>query len=246
MYKKETIAAAVCGLLALFILLVTSTQALCFWIPGWWRNEYTKYDTPQYVRGEMSMDDAVFVTEQMLEYCIGRLDSLDGVEATIDGVKAPFFTEREKLHLADCRQLFLAGVRARIIALLLLAVLLVAIRVSTDKKNKTADPSLAGHTVSYACILAKGYLYALTVTAVLSLVIALIGLNDFTFLFTEFHHVFFDNDLWLLYPDKDNLINIMQEAVFADAALTIAGMWIAASAIPAVLSIAVLKRARTD
>ena len=79
------IAAFICGLCLLLILLITSFQAVCYWIPDWWRNEYAKYDTPSNVRGEMSLDDAVHVTEDMLEYCIGRLDTLDDTEATIDG-----------------------------------------------------------------------------------------------------------------------------------------------------------------
>ena len=45
-----------------------------------------------------------------------------------------------------------------------------------------------------------------------------------------------------LYPDQDNLINIMQEPVFADAALTIACMWAAAAAVLAIVSILVLRR----
>ena len=65
---------------------------------------------------------------------------------------------------------------------------------------------------------------------------------DFTFAFTVFHRIFFDNDLWILYPDQDNLINIMQEDVFADAARWIAGMWIAVCALLAAVSAALLKR----
>ena len=118
----HNIAAFICGLCLLLILLITATQAVCFWVPNWWRNEYAKYDTPSNVRGEMSLDDAVHVTEDMLDYCIGRLDTLDDTEATIDGVTAPFFTDREKAHLADCRELFLKGIKVRVIACLLLVV----------------------------------------------------------------------------------------------------------------------------
>ena len=125
----HNIAAFVCGLCLLLILLITATQALCFWVPNWWRNEYAKYDTPSNVRGEMSLDDAVHVTEDMLDYCIGRIDTLDDTEATIDGVTAPFFTDREKAHLADCRELFLKGIKARVIACLLLAAFVIYIYV---------------------------------------------------------------------------------------------------------------------
>jgi len=67
---------------------------------------------------------------------------------------------------------------------------------------------------------------------------------DFTQVFTVFHHIFFDNDLWILYPDKDNLINIMQEDVFSDAAMWIAVIWLAAAALLAAVSLIVIKKER--
>ena len=172
----------------------------------------------------MSLDDAVHVTEDMLDYCIGRLDTLDDTEATIDGVTAPFFTDREKAHLADCRELFLKGIKARVIACLLLAAFIIYIYIHNGKQNT-------------ARLLAVGYLRSLGFIAVLSAVIAVLCAIDFTRVFTEFHHIFFDNDLWILYPDKDNLINIMQEDVFSDAAMWIAGIWLAAAAVFAAASI---------
>ena len=227
----HNIAAFVCGLCLLLILLITATQALCFWVPNWWRNEYAKYDTPSNVRGEMSLDDAVHVTEDMLDYCIGRIDTLDDTEATIDGVTAPFFTDREKAHLADCRELFLKGIKARVIACLLLAAFVIYIYVHNGKQKTSA-------------LLAKGYLRSLGFVAVLAVIIAIMCIIDFTRVFTVFHHIFFDNDLWILYPDKDNLINIMQEDVFSDAAMWIAGIWLAAAAVFAAASIFTVRISR--
>lgn len=227
------IAAFICGLCLLFVLLITAFQALCYWVPDWWRNEYAKYDTPANVRGEMSLDDAVHITEDMLEYCIGRLDTLENTEATIDGVTAPFFTEREKSHLYDCRVLFGKGLRARVIACILLIAFAIYLYVHNGKK-KTAR------------LLAEGYLRSLVFIVVCAAVIAVLCVIDFTQVFTVFHHIFFDNDLWILYPDKDNLINIMQEDVFADAALWIACMWLAASALFAAASVMILRKDRND
>ena len=223
------IAAFICGLCLLLALLITSLQAVCYWIPDWWRNEYAKYDTPSNVRGEMSLDDAVHVTEDMLEYCIGRLDTLDDTEAAIDGVTVPFFTDREKAHLADCRDLFQKGIKARVIACLLLAAFVIYIYVHNGKQKTTV-------------LLAKGYLWSLGFVAVLAAVIAVLCVIDFTHVFTVFHHIFFDNDLWILYPDKDNLINIMQEDVFSDAAMWIAGIWLAAAAVFAAASAVVIRK----
>lgn len=228
----HNIAAFICGLCLLFILLITATQAVCFWVPDWWRNEYAKYDTPSNVRGEMSLDDAVHVTEDMLDYCIGRIDTLDDTEATIDGVTAPFFTDREKAHLADCRELFLKGIKARVIACLLLAAFVIYIYVHNGKQKTSA-------------LLAKGYLRSLGFVAVLAVIIAIMCIIDFTRVFTVFHHIFFDNDLWILYPDRDNLINIMQEDVFSDAAMWIACMWLAAAAVFAAASAFAVRNSRT-
>ena len=238
---NEKIAAFICGVLLLIILLITSAQAMCYWIPGWWRREYAKYDTPQYVTGEMSLDDAVYITEQMLEYCIGRLDTLEDTEATIDGVTAPFFTEREKLHLQDCRNIFLSCIRFRTISILIIIVFVVAMFYSISRRKEEASesgtpPSKASVFSDMSRTLAKGYLIALAVIMVLTVIIVAIGLHDFDFLFTEFHHVFFDNDLWLLDPRRDNLVNIMQESVFADAAVTIAVIWVICAAILAGVS----------
>lgn len=225
----HNIAAFACGLCLLLILLITSFQAVCYWLPDWWRNEYAKYDTPSAVRGEMSLDDAVHVTDDMLEYCIGRLDTLDDTEAVIDGVSAPFFTDREKTHLSDCRQLFQKGLRARVIACLLLAAFAIFIFVHNGKEKTSV-------------LLAAGYLRSLAFIAVLAAVVAVMCVVDFTRVFTVFHHIFFDNDLWILYPEKDQLINIMQERVFSDAAICISGMWLASAALFAVLSAVILRR----
>ena len=241
---NERIAAFVCVILLLIVILITATEAVCYWIPGWWRKEYAKYNTPQYVTGEMSLDDAVYITEQMLEYCIVRLDTLEDTEATIDGVKAPFFTEREKLHLADCRNIFLGAVRFRMLSLLVIACLLIAVWFSVRKRCESQGGRSDRAVVLplYSKILSRGYLTALAALAAFAVFLIIIGMNNFTFLFTKFHHVFFDNDLWILDPRHDNLVNVMQESVFSDAAITIGSIWAAVSALLAGISAFVLKK----
>ena len=244
--RNERIAAFICGILLLLILLITATQTVCYWIPGWWRSEYAKYNTPQYVTGEMSLDDAVYITEQMLEYCIGRIDTLEDTEATIDGVTAPFFTEREKLHLADCRNIFLGAVRVRMISILLIIGLLIAIFFSIRKRMQTDpdDPTelRASPWPEFGRTLARGYIIALIALLIFAALLVVIGMNNFTYLFTKFHHVFFDNDLWILDPRVDNLVNVMQESVFADAAITIGSIWAGVSVVLAIISAVILRK----
>ena len=54
------------------------------------------------------------------------------------------------------------------------------------------------------------------------LALAAVISTDFSRYFVVFHHIFFDNDLWILDPDTDMLINIVPEAFFMDTALRIA------------------------
>ena len=236
-HTNEKIASFLCGMFLILVILITSAQAVCYWIPGWWRNEYAKYNTPQYVTGEMSLDDAVYITEQMLEYCIGRLDTLDDTEATIDGITAPFFTDREKLHLEDCRNIFLSAVKLRVVSLLMIVGLLIAVWYSLKKH---ADSQQIKRL--YARTLAGGYLAAIAVFLIFTIIVVFMGVTNFDLLFTRFHHVFFDNDLWILDPRVDNLVNIMQEQVFADAAIWIASIWAVICAILAIISGVIFRR----
>ncbi|MBE6041220.1 MAG: DUF1461 domain-containing protein [Clostridiales bacterium] len=244
---NERAASFLCGILLLLIIVITSTQAVCYWIPGWWHKEYAKYNTPQYVTGEMSLDDAVYITEQMLDYCIGRIDTLDDTMATIDGKSVPFFTEREKQHLADCRNIFLGAVKVRVVSILVIIGLILAIYYSARKRLELASgkPGSASQSEVWrevTPILAKGYIKALIAQLIFAAVLVLMGMQDFTLLFTRFHHVFFDNDLWILDPAVDNLVNVMQESVFSDAAIDIGLISAGVAAILTVISIVVLRK----
>ncbi|EPR36291.1 Integral membrane protein [Enterobacter ludwigii] len=56
---------------------------------------------------------------------------------------------------------------------------------------------------------------------ILSAIIAFIISTDFTRYFILFHHIFFKNDLWVLDPSTDMLINIVPEGFFRDTVILI-------------------------
>ena len=45
--------------------------------------------------------------------------------------------------------------------------------------------------------------------------------RDFTAVFTKFHELLFNNDLWLLDPETDYMIRILPEGFFLDMTLRI-------------------------
>lgn len=198
------------SLMLLTGLLLTSVEAVVYWTPGWFEKEYDKYMVLEDVRGEMSMDSALYVTDEMMEYLRGNRKNLI-VYTTLDGKRQEFFSDREKKHLADCRVLFTGGFRIRNLCLILCAVILLLVGWRTRK---------AGNRKPLAEFLRKVSGINLILLGVI-LMIALLVSGNFDRYFVMFHHVFFDNDLWLLDPQRDNLINLLPEGFFVDTAIRI-------------------------
>ena len=94
------------SLTMMLCLLLTAAEILLYRTPGWFEKEYDKYMVLEDVRGEMSMESALQVTEEMMDYLKGDRKNLT-VMTTIDGKQQEFFSNREKAHLKDCRVLFL-------------------------------------------------------------------------------------------------------------------------------------------
>lgn len=219
---SNKIATCIATVMLLYILLVSAAQLVCFHIPGWFRYEYDKQNSVAYINGEMSLDDVVYVSDQVLYYCIGERNTLTDVKATIDGKEVNFFTERELIHLKDCRNLIMGILRIKLWALGLF-VLALAFLIKRKAERKTV---------------AKMYLLTTAVVIIGAAILVVSAINDFDAFFIKFHHLFFNNDYWILDPSKDNLINIMREGMFADSAALIAGIW---AALVGIVSFIVLK-----
>lgn len=189
--------------LLIFILLISSFDLAAYGSYNYYEKEYAKYHVLDDLH--MEMKDARYVTEEMMAYLRGRRDDLV-VKTTVDGQQREFFNDREKAHMADVRNLFLWGIALRRIALIALLVILV---------------TMIGLKMSMKKVLPKAYKIStgifLGVTALLTVIFA----SDFTKYFTIFHEIFFSNDLWLLDPDTDLLINMLPEGFFMDMAARI-------------------------
>lgn len=147
---------------------------------------------------EMALDDLMVVTVEMLDYLKGDRTSLD-MTSTIAGQSQEVFGEREKAHMIDVRDLYLGARNIKNMALLLMFVIL-----------------LVGWLRS------KALLYEVLnrvrfIVPVLLVIVAIVGglfATDFNKYFTLFHQLFFTNDLWLLNPKTDILINMVPESYF--------------------------------
>lgn len=191
------------ALFLVIIMLITAVEAVVYWMPGYFEYEYEKHQVLEDVH--MSMDSLMEVTEHMMGYLRGQEEDLQ-ISTTIRGiVHVPFFNERELMHMEDVRNLFLGGLWLRRICMLCAAV---GIFLLWRRKHLSTLPKF----------LFQGM--ALIVAAV-ALLVVLIS-TDFNRYFIIFHHIFFKNDLWILNPLTDRLINIVPQPFFIDTAAAIA------------------------
>jgi integral membrane protein (TIGR01906 family) len=187
----------------MIVLLFTSVEAAVYWVPGYFEKEYNKYQVTQAV--SMTMDDLLDVTGEMMSYLRGKRDNLH-VDTTMGGVEREFFNAREIAHMEDVRGLFLGALSIRRGCLMIMVLCLIVLLLLKTSFTRTIPKAVCAGT---------GIFF------VLSAVIAFIISTDFTRYFIMFHHIFFKNDLWVLDPSTDMLINIVPEGFFRDTVVLI-------------------------
>lgn len=187
-------------------VIISSVDIAVYADFGFYEKEYKKYNVnaPGTIV-DMDMDELMKVTKEMMSYLRGNRDNLV-VYAEIDGEDREFFNDIEKFHMADVRKLFVAAIilrRVCIIIMLLSAGVLIFLNENVIK------------TLSRAVMWSTGIFNILA--GILTGIIAM----DFSAAFIKFHEIFFTNDMWLLDPDTDRLINIVPEEFFSDTAVRI-------------------------
>lgn len=112
-----------------------------------------------------------------------------------------FFSSKEILHLKDVSKIFKI---VRIVCLVSL-ILVILLSIYFFKKKKS---------------IAKFFLYGCLIVIIFGLIVA------FTFdkSFILFHIISFNNDLWLLNPETDLLINIFPESFFLNNFILVIGL----------------------
>ena len=162
-----------------------------------YRYQYQKLGTAQ--RIGISEEDLMRATDVLLDYCAGKRDDLSLVVER-DGVRMQMFTdETEVAHMVDVQALFLLMISVRnglAIASMLCLVAAFALRLPL------ADAM-------------KKLMWGLGIGLLIPILCGVLAVVDFNWFWTQFHHVFFTNDLWLLNPAISVLIQMVPEAFFS-------------------------------
>ena len=183
----------------IFIALISSVEIAAYSDFSFYEKEYNKYAVTSSV--DISMPELMNVTKDMMAYLKGDREKLSDIQANIGGTYITFFNEREVLHMEDVRGLFIGAVYLRYILVFISIICIIFAKISRVRIS---------HFLSNVLIF--GTLITLALTDILVFLIA----GDFEKYFIIFHHIFFNNDLWMLDPATDNLINIVPQGFFMD------------------------------
>ena len=160
------------------------------------------------------------ITQVLLQY----------LQKGLDGeVLRPFFNDKEVRHMEDVKLLFEYGFTLRNISIILSILGIIAIIILKD----------------YGYF-AKGLFYGIFGWWGFFILLFLLSTLDFTKYFTYFHLIFFDNDLWILDPSTDLLIQMLPEQFFIHIFRRIVLSFMGMLAIIQLIAYVLMKRERDE
>lgn len=204
MKKLLYIPGVIMALAVLMAVFLTCIESVVYSGMELFRTEYEKYGICELM--DMEMGDLLGVMEHTLGYMRGDEEELQ-VTTTVAGERVDFYNEREISHMVDVRNLVVGAffLRAALAAAALLCLLII----------------LAGRPPRLARTIALSFLIGAVIFLAFIVFIAVFAAVDFTAFWTRFHGVLFTNDLWLLNPATDRMINICPEGLFHDIVVQI-------------------------
>ena len=218
MKKLQWCAGIILGFSIIAALLITSFEIAMYSDFSVYQEEYEKYDVLSDL--DMTMDDVMYVTHEMMDYLRGNGDTLS-VITTVEGREQDFFNEQDRFHMAEVRDLFIGGLNIRLGACAAVVLCIVFLLISRADIKK---------------IIPRSYWIALGITGIAVALIGIAAVVDFNAVFVQFHHIFFDNDLWIFDPAEDYMIRMLREGLFYDMVMRIGAIFVGGLAVVLVLS----------
>ncbi|TCO75178.1 TIGR01906 family membrane protein [Marinisporobacter balticus] len=173
--------------------------------PNFYLKEFNKYHVSEDTKIELA--DLNKIVVKMVDYLKDDEKNLN-IQVKIKGNLSEVFGKREKEHMVDVKKLFQQGYILRNGGVLLIGISFFLIMKISKNRTKDVYKSLLGANI--LSVMAIGFLFILMQI-------------DFYKYFTYFHKIFFQNDLWLLNPKTDILIQMLPLGFFIDIAMGVVG-----------------------
>lgn len=196
MKKINEIIMMMFSLAVIIILLMASISMQAFNI-----NNYEKSQIKHDVSSVMNMPQSEITdaTIVALAYTKGATQELVYHSETLD---QDIFSSQDKEHMVDVRDLY--GLLYNVILAMASIIMTISIYMMFNRRHIEVE--------ELASTFNKTSVYFLVIVAA----IVLFAVLNFEAFWTTFHKIFFDNDLWLMDPSKDALIQMMPEPLFAN------------------------------
>lgn len=220
--KKHIFFSIVIGVALSLVILISSINYYTF------NDQFykVKFDENQITKATgMEESELNRVIERITGYLSGRYDELN-LMVDIKGEQVLMFNDKEIAHMIDVRKIF---DELSILRYILLGVIVLGTGILYRKKK--------GNPYLFRIMVANG---GFTVLVFLSLL--LMVTTDFTKYFIKFHQMFFSNDLWILDPATDRLIQMLPESFFSDITVSIVSAYGVISIIIGVIGLYLLKK----
>lgn len=192
----------------LIISLLTSVDIAVYHLPGFYQSQFDANEVYNDLNREIPKRDVNRAFREMLLYLRGDKNTLN-IKVKADGTTSQFYTNREKLHLADVRNLFVSAYYLRKV-LFAICCLLIVILIALSRH--------ANHFINDFAKISRRTILAANIALILLTVVVSV---DFDAAFTKFHQLLFNNDYWILDPNSDDLINLLPESFFIHISIVI-------------------------
>ena len=206
-FKTRVFMSSLVCIFGVIALLITSVEVVAMCRP-FYKYAYENLNTAAEIG--MSNEDLMASTDVLLDYLQDKTDSIK-IIVEVNGKRRYVFDERETTHMVDVKNLYESVLIVRngcaIFALIVCILLLM-----DDKKGTI--PVL---TYTYKRFIIYFALFLGTLITYAAC--------DFTRFWTNFHYLFFDNDLWLLDPRVSIMINMFPEPFFFAMVFAIAALF---------------------
>lgn len=198
------------------LLLLATSIEINSYNKGYFESSYEKNKVSEITN--LSMEQLMDITDDIILY----LKNKGGNE-----LLEPHFNEREILHMEDVQDLYILNRRIRNIG-----IVLVAIIVLSYVKNKKI--------YQLGKVLFKNIFYTYGLLGFL----AISYIVNFQKAFLYFHKIFFRNDLWILDPRRDLMINMLPENFFMGMAKNIFILYLSMLILTQILGFIMMNRYR--
>jgi len=188
---------SILGIFISIFLLITAVQYFSF------NEDYILKNIDKNV--PVPSDDLQVISEKLADYLENKEDSL-AFEITFAGETRAAFNSREIQHMVDVKEIYIKLNYLKLISLLII----ISIIALNRKKY-----------------LLSAMYYSAGLSFGISILLALVFTINFNKAFIFFHEIAFSNDLWLLDPRTDLLINLLPLSFFTNISIHILILFIA-------------------